>query len=78
MENAQRHGVWQQYYIDGTPLLRSTYVNDKLNGPYTIWHENGVKAISGNYRMDVREGNWKYYDEEGNLKVTITYRDGVP
>jgi hypothetical protein len=29
------------------------------------------------YDLGIREKNWKKYDEQGNLVMTITYRDNV-
>ena len=32
--------------------------------------------LEGKYEGGAREGDWKYYEEDGSLAVTIKYRNG--
>ena len=55
----------------------------------TMYYENGEKQAVGNLKIDskgeiitdeneglIKLGDWKYYDENGNLTKTETYKDG--
>ncbi|MBN2867902.1 MAG: hypothetical protein JXK08_04460 [Flavobacteriaceae bacterium] len=55
----------------------------------TVYYENGEKQAVGNLKIDskgeiitdkneglIKFGDWKYYDEDGNLTKTETYKDG--
>ena len=47
-----------------------------FDGPYIAKHENGKIAVEGYYNNGVRQGTWKEYDEEGNLRKVTKYKKG--
>jgi antitoxin component YwqK of YwqJK toxin-antitoxin module len=47
------------------------------HGPYFFYYENGKLKISGSYKDDKKQGEWKNYDANGNLKKIDTYLDDV-
>jgi antitoxin component YwqK of YwqJK toxin-antitoxin module len=51
-KNGKREGVAKRFLREGGPESTYTYQDDKLNGPYVIYGENGIVAEQGNYRDD--------------------------
>ncbi len=47
----------------------------KKRGRVTTKHLNGNKESSGKVKNYKKQGLWKYWDENGKLQKTITYRD---
>lgn len=61
----------------GLPWSLHTYKNDTLNGPYKVWHESGNLRIEGQYIMGVKSGNWRFFDEQGQLLREINFADST-
>jgi antitoxin component YwqK of YwqJK toxin-antitoxin module len=57
----------------GNPWSLHTYTNDTLNGPYKVWHENGQLRIEGQYKMGVKSGNWRFFDNQGTIQREINF-----
>ena len=75
-ENGLKNGPWVQYFKNGQPKLTATYINDQLEGAFSVLSPNGKKEIEGAYRQGVRDGEWKHYDENGKLMTIIRYAGG--
>ena len=46
------------------------------DGPYETFHENGQLALRGNNVDGETDGLSEYFEENGNLTGTETYRNG--
>ncbi len=67
-------GTWINYYENGNYKEIGTYQQNKVKGPIKKYHPNGKLAAEGNYReWRIRVGEWKYYDQKGNLIKTENY-----
>ncbi|MDF2189452.1 TonB family protein [Paraflavitalea sp. CAU 1676] len=58
-------------YEDTTLLLRVWFRDEELtvkNGPFTLYHRKNVKAVEGHYTDNIREGIWKSWHTNGQLK----------
>jgi antitoxin component YwqK of YwqJK toxin-antitoxin module len=51
-------------------------VRQVKHGPYFFYYESGKLKISGSYKDDKKDKEWKYYDEQGNLIKTEVYKNG--
>jgi antitoxin component YwqK of YwqJK toxin-antitoxin module len=47
-----------------------------MNGKFDLWAENGRTEITGQYRNDLREGTWRFYNPDGKLKYEVEYVNG--
>ena len=47
-------------------MTEGTYVNDSLDGKFTLYWPDGKIQVSGAYEHGMQSGDWTYYDEEGN------------
>jgi len=69
-----------------TPIYTVDYFEDRtgINKPTKIYYKNKVlksegayvKQGSSSHQNEVRDGIWKFYDEEGNLTQEKTYKEG--
>lgn len=66
-ENGNRQGLWISYYDTGVKWSESYYTDGKRDGHSLTFYPNGQVRYVGEYSDDERIGNWKFYDEEGNL-----------
>jgi len=57
--------------------FESHWKDDKRDGPYTLWHENGQKRIESHYKNGEQDGLWTWWDEDGNKTVEIQFKDGA-
>jgi len=49
------------------------YINNTQTGSYKRYYYNGVLKEKGNYKDDLKHGNWTYYDLHGNIISEVTY-----
>lgn len=53
--------------------LNRTDSKGRRQGPWTDFYANGQKRYEGQFKNDYCVGEFKYYDEQGNLKATNTF-----
>ena len=51
-------------------------VADGEHGPSKRFHENGRLYVKGNHQHGEKHGLCEYFNKDGNLKMTETYKDG--
>lgn len=74
--NAERVGQWKFYYPEGHEVC--TYVDDKKEGPATLYYKNGKVADQYAYRNDGKynDGDVKAFYEDGSPKKSGHFTDG--
>jgi len=73
----RKEGEWKWYYDDGKLKLVKNYVKGNLEGTVVRYYENGKKTSEKKYRIDQRHGEFRYYDETGELLYIRYYNDGL-
>lgn len=63
--NDSIEGVETMYLGNGVKSQQYTYVRGRKNGPHTAYHLNGEVKVEGNFKNDMFDGDWHYYDERG-------------
>ena len=82
-KKGRERGVWKYFYND------TLYQKEKYSGNRArvrFYHPNKKVRASGITLLDYDEklahwyynGDWKYFDAQGNLVKTITYKKGSP
>jgi len=54
-------------------------MQDKLgNKPIKHYYDNGNLSVEGNYSNGLRDGLWKFYNENGSIFSEYYYIKGAP
>lgn len=69
----RRHGLWTTYNSQGRVRSRSEYVEGLLEGPTVTFRDNGALYYQGQHQHGVKVGEWRFYDEHGDLVRTVTF-----
>jgi len=72
-----REGIWKYYFIDGKVKYEGSYSQGNPDKRHKYYYPTGVLKEDQYYELGIREKNWKKYDKEGNLVMTITYRNNT-
>jgi antitoxin component YwqK of YwqJK toxin-antitoxin module len=70
-----KDGKWQTFYSDGKLMYEGNYIQGNPDGEHIFYYNNGQIKEIDYYVMGIAEKNWKKYDENGVLFLTITYKD---
>ncbi len=75
-ENQHPSGEWR-HYDDAGHLIQIMIYSKEATGVFeaqcTRYHSNGKVSENGKYRNGQQFGEWKYYNEAGNLVKTDHY-----
>lgn len=69
-----REGTWKYFYKDGSLKYEGYYSQGNPDRRHKYYYPNGAIKEEQYYEMGIREKSWKKYDTEGNLLMTITYK----
>lgn len=74
------HYIMKDYFMNDTlqgiayySSLNPEIIDDK----YFEYHENGSIKAEGFYRHRLKDGEWKYWSEDGKFEKTIKYVNGI-
>jgi len=65
-----------RYYCNGKKDLEYTQHGNTAIGNFTKWYEDGTTQFINHFDENGPSGEWKFWDEKGNLKKVETYKDG--
>lgn len=63
------------YYANGKLRESIINVNDEREGEYVLYSPMGLKLEEGNYKAGMKIGVWKFYDNKGNVKHNVLYKN---
>ena len=69
----RQHEIRESYYNDGSLEYKSSYFNDKLDGPTYYYDINGVVITYAEYSNGSLNGISKGYYSSGGIKYSCTY-----
>jgi len=75
--NAEGANAWRQLIPNSAPFTVAPSRDGKLDGPVTLWHENGMKSAQGEYRDEERQGLWQFWYPNGTLRWEGAFDEGV-
>jgi len=74
----QQDSTWTEYYVDnGKERFKGSYNQGRPDGKHVWYYPNGKVELEGQYQMGIMEDKWRYFDTDGNLFLTITYKDDI-
>lgn len=68
-DKKQRDGKWVFFGKNGQELSVTIYQNGKRHGHSIVKYPNGSIHYVGEYDQEKRVGEWKFYDEKGNVTI---------
>jgi len=62
--------------VDASVEQYRVYNDDRLNGEWKFYNENGKCIEIGNFKKDKKDGEWTYYFDNGQIKKVQLWDDG--
>ncbi|MEP7169158.1 MAG: toxin-antitoxin system YwqK family antitoxin [Bacteroidota bacterium] len=75
-KDGKRDGLVKWFTQQEKPSIEYTYKMGIIDGPAKTYFASGKILTEGNYKNDNESGEWKEYDETGDLVKTIVYDNG--
>lgn len=76
-ENGVEHGAQRYFHREkGNLHIRAMNFNGRRVGLYKEYHPNGEKKLEGMSNELGKDGEWKEWDEDGNLVSVSVFKDG--
>jgi len=72
-----REGIWKYFYNNGKLKYEGLYSQGNPDKRHKYYYPTGALKEDQYYELGIREKNWKKYDEEGNMVMTITYKNNT-
>ena len=72
----RKTGQWVEYYCNGIPKSKVTFVNGRPDGYAVTYHENGKVYEEGLWKNNRWVGDYKMYYENGNVQHDFTFNEG--
>jgi antitoxin component YwqK of YwqJK toxin-antitoxin module len=76
-KNDIKHGVWRQFYENGSLKILTAYNNGKRTGNFVVNYPDGKPEWKGKYVNDVKEGKWINYNPDGSVYSEIEFENGI-
>lgn len=70
------NGIYRSYFQDGKPFLECRYMEGKRNGIFKSWFPNGILEVDAWYTNDLRDKDWRYFDDSANHLYTLKFELG--
>jgi antitoxin component YwqK of YwqJK toxin-antitoxin module len=70
-----RNGKWIAYYPDEKIKYEGNYIQGNPDGLHKFYYNNGKIKEEQYFISGIKEKNWRKYNENGDLVLTITYKN---
>src|SRR5690606_17961583 len=82
VDSTNAQSLVKTYYDSAATLVKEEYYilkddSSLVDGTYKMFHENGKKAVEGNFENGKKDGLFKEYYPDGILKREMTYQQGL-
>lgn len=75
-QNNKEQGNYEVFYKNGQPYMQCKMQLGMRNGLFLIYFENGQQELIGEYKNNLRHGEWKYQNIEGEPIYSLFYENG--
>lgn len=77
--NGHQNGLTRIYYPSGKLRIKAIYGNDKLQGEWTLYGEDGIIITKGVYNYGIKDGYWAYKSVKtfGRYKKNVKHRKWI-
>ena len=63
--------------IDRGGLLYAPNDNKPYTGNVFSFYKNGIEELNGRFRNGLKNGKWKWWNEDGGIDITGSYKNGL-
>ena len=74
-KDGNRAGIWKYFSEQGVELSITIYNKGAKDGHIIVKYPSGAIHYTGEYLDDEPIGEWKFYNEDGQLKETKNYSE---
>ncbi len=76
--NDEPDSVWKSFYMPSKiKRFEGRFVAGEPVGLHVAFHPNGAKMYVGNYVSGMKDGDWKYFDENNFNYLITTYKNDI-
>lgn len=76
--NDEPDSLWKSFYLPSRiKFFEGRFQAGIPTGLHQGFHPNGARKYIGNYINGMKDGDWKYYDENDFNYLTITYKNDI-
>lgn len=68
--------ILTNYFEDGTIKAQGQIINEKMNGKWIFNKKGGTLMQIGNFKSDVKHGEWIRYDSKGEITYHVEFSEG--
>ena len=76
MKNGKKHGVWSEYYVNGSLKTKGTYQMGNKHGEWVECKKDGRISSVENYKHGKKNGIWRGYHANGKLMSVRSFQNG--
>jgi len=74
----EKNGDWISYYKNNEQVyFKGEYSLGAPVGKHEYFYSNGLTKAEGKHQAGERHGDWKFYNDDGSIKLVIRYENGV-
>ena len=76
--NDEPDSLWKSYYMPAKiKRFEGRFLAGEPVGQHVAFHTNGARMYVGNYVSGMKDGDWKYYNEDDYNFLVITYKNDI-
>ncbi|MBI1287634.1 MAG: hypothetical protein GC178_08660 [Flavobacteriales bacterium] len=75
-EDNVQTGLWKKFYENGILFEENMMSNGAYNGLQKVYHTNGQLAVIGNAVNNLEDGEWWFFDLDGDTLKMENYQNG--
>ena len=75
-DNGKKNGLYTFWNKNGGVKKKGWMKDDKWHGTYQEWWDDGVLRVKGAYFEGMQNGEWRFFDTEGNALPTLFFDMG--
>ncbi len=76
-KDGKKTGIWKAYYDNGMMSSEVNYLNDELDGKYSLYYSNGSIKETGVYKKGKIDGEVKSFNAASAPSSSTMYKNGV-
>ena len=67
LQKGRKEGVWMDWYAASGKQSDIHWTEDRMEGSFTVWHQNGKLKVVGQTKDGEVDGSWAEYYPDGQL-----------